>query len=257
MAADLDPRLADAKALVFTVLRQVLDYAASPRRGYIVTNPATGLTKREKPKQTSREHRLIAADELERLLGGCERFPWLRPIIQVALTTGMRLGELLALRWQDIDFERGVIHVRHTVGTKGELAPPKNNRPRTIDLYLSTRSVLVGLATLEAQPTDYVFVNGRNRPRTRSEVQRAFEKARERACLSTTPRQLCFHDLRHTHASALLNDGAKSIVYVSKRLGHASVKITLDTYAHVIRSEEHAAAAEAKLAEAFGALLAA
>jgi integrase len=90
-----------------------------------------------------------------------------------------------------------------------------------------------------------------------SEVQRAFRIARERACLSSIPRQLRFHDLRHTHASTLLNDGAKSIVFVSERLGHASIKITLDTYAHVIRSEEHAAAAEANLMQAFGDLLAA
>lgn len=245
------PLSGGSKRLVLAVFSAVLEYAREA--GAITTNPAKAISPKRKPKQAELAVRVLEGDELQRLLASCKRFPWLRPIVSVSALAGLRLGEILALRWQDVDFEKGEIHVRHSLGRDRALGPPKGKRSRAVPLFAPLRPILAELATLEDEPSDFVFRNLVGRARHPRDVGRAFGKARRYAKLSAEPRELRFHDLRHSFASALLRDG-RDVLWVSQLLGHSDPTITLKTYAHVIHREDRTAEAEARLAEVFGTI---
>ena len=181
--------------------------------------------------------------------------PW-----HVLAMTGMRRGELLALRWRDIDLDAGTISIRRSVGvikTKGQPeqireGPTKTTRPRVIDIEPATVAVLRAwksergaLALQLARTGSVVFGNREGGFRHPETFSKLFGKAQER-CARTLgedalPR-VRLHDLRHTHATLLLRDRESPNV-VSERLGHASVTVTLSIYAHVLPGDQKAAAA--------------
>jgi integrase len=156
-----------------------------------------------------------------------------------ALHTGMRLGELLALYWGDVDLRKGVIHVRR--GGSDDDTKSQAGR-RTITLYPEAIEALQ--AQREARPlpiasTALVFTSSAGTPLDQGNVRRRFYTLVRKAGL----KNITIHGLRHTHATLLLLHGV-DIKTVSMRLGHASIQITLDTYAHVLpQMEEKAAAA--------------
>ena len=181
--------------------------------------------------------------------------PW-----HVLAMTGMRRGELLALRWRDIDLDAGTISIRRSVGvikTKGQPeqireGPTKTTRPRVIDIEPATVAVLRAwksergaLALQLARTGSVVFGNREGSFRHPETFSKLFGKAQER-CARTLgedalPR-VRLHDLRHTHATLLLRDRESPNV-VSERLGHASVTVTLSIYSHVLPGDQKAAAA--------------
>ena len=181
--------------------------------------------------------------------------PW-----HVLAMTGMRRGELLALRWRDVDLDAGTIAIRRSVGvikTKGQPeqiaeGPTKTTRPRVIDIEPATVAVLRAwksergaLALLLARSGMVVFGNREGGFRHPETFSKLFGKAQER-CAKTLvedalPR-IRLHDLRHTHATLLLRDRESPNV-VSERLGHASVTVTLSIYSHVLPGDQKAAAA--------------
>lgn len=158
----------------------------------------------------------------------------------LALTTGMRQGEILGLRWQDIDFKRNLISVRQTLSHDGkEFGIPKTES--------SIRSITIDSNTLEAlkqhqtvvskekednagiyQDHDLVACTASGTPCRPRDLDKRWVKLRDKSGL----RKITFHDLRHTHASLLLKSGAHPKV-VSERLGHSSIQITLDLYSHL------------------------
>ncbi len=160
----------------------------------------------------------------------------------LAITTGMRLGELLALRWRDVDLERGVLRVTATLQKTRDgylFAEPKTERSR--------RQVVLSPSAIEAlrehrlrlleerlrlgdawEDHDLVFPNEIGRPLDRTNVShRSFERILKRAGL---PR-LRFHDLCHTAATLLLGQGVHPKV-VADMLGHSTTSVTLDLYSH-------------------------
>jgi integrase len=167
------------------------------------------------------------------------------------LTTGMRRGELLALKWSDIDFARGRIAVRRSLaivdGTPVE-SPPKTKRgKRSIPIDAATLSVFKELRVRRAEEfllvgralrdEDFVFSDLMGRPLHPDAITKRFLTLQRRADL---PR-IRLHDLRHTHATLALAAGVHPKI-VSERLGHASISITLDTYSHAVPSLDEAAA---------------
>src|SRR5581483_7982753 len=102
-------------------LSGLLRHAA--RRGLIPENPVARLERGERPTTTEKEKRVLPADEIGRLLDAAD--PKYRPALAVAVSTGLRLGELLGLRWQDIDVDTGFLHVRTQVDQKGRRGVPK------------------------------------------------------------------------------------------------------------------------------------
>ena len=220
------------------VLRRALGQAT--RWGTVARNVVTLATP---PRQGRYEMMVLTAEECHRLLDAArgDRF---EALYTLAVTTGMRLGELLGLRWQDIDIEAGNIHVRHTLlrlkdGLKlREPKTPQSRRrialtPQAIDALRHHRArqaaerLQLGAVW---DDHDLVFANGIGRPLEQGNVlRRSFWPILERAAL---PR--CrFHDLRHTCATLLLQQGVH-VKIVSEMLGHSNIKITLDVYSHVL-----------------------
>jgi len=175
---------------------------------------------------------------------------------RVALATGMRVGELRGLRWSDIDLDAVRVQVRQnavTVGGQVLLQEPKTNaghrnisiNPDTVGAlraWRAQRPALIGRAEREAE---LVFPGDDGAPISLDAVTYRFQSLVRRAEV----RRISFHGMRHTHATLLLAAGA-NIKVVSERLGHSSIQITLDTYAHVLPEMEQQAAI------AIGAMLA-
>lgn len=171
----------------------------------------------------------------------------------LALTTGMRQGELLGLRWGDINVSAGTLSVRRSLqwlqGTGLVFNEPKTTRSRR-NIHLS-RKALSALrdhqdrqaferkaAGAAWQARDLVFCTAIGEPLTPTNEAKRFQRATKAAKLPA----LRFHDLRHTAATILLVKGVH-VKLVSEMLGHATITLTLDTYSHVIPSMHGDAAA--------------
>lgn len=241
---DLAP---NTRKFVYSVLSDVLSFAANPRRGYIPFNPCSMLEDGERPAKQRMEPRLYTDVEAQALLAASP--DWMRPLIQTSLLTGMRLQEVLGLRWQDVDFKQDVISVRGQLSRDRLFVPTKGRKSRDVPLLPALRKVLLGQPTRFSQ--GYVFVNQQGNPHGHTVIEKTFSNARARANLSPVPRPLRFHDLRHTFASVLLQDG-KDVAWVSRILGHSSVQTTMDAYWHVVSREDRSEQAAERLGEALG-----
>lgn len=182
------------------------------------------------------------------------------------VSTGMRRGEALGLRWGDVDFEGSRLSVRRSVTVvkrKGEgeliiVGTPKSGKARTVDLDPGTLATLKvhkaaqgTLALALARDDAYVLGNLDGSVRHPERFSRRFVAAVVAARKVVGEDKLSkirLHDLRHTHATLLLRDG-EAVKVVSERLGHANAMITLGVYAHVMPGMQAEAAAR------FGALL--
>ena len=216
--------------------------------GMIDRNPAVGVVK---PRQRRREMRTLSAEQARRLVNVAEGTRY-AALLQLAMTTGMRQGEILALRWSDIDFESGCLMVQRQlkrVSGRGLIfSEPKSRAGR--------RKVVLGpgmLGALKRQrdlvevmsrrprgrwhENDLVFPSSTGTPQEPRNVLAAFKTLLRRASLP----DIRFHDLRHTAASLMLQQGIHPKV-VQERLGHSTISITLDIYSHVLPSLQDEAA---------------
>lgn len=172
-------------------------------------------------------------------------------------TTGMRRGEALALRWDDVDLARGCISIsksRVCVARTLFEAPTKSDRARVVQIDAATIAVLRAHAQTqleelvdapEALEQRLVFTGPRGAVLQPTRISALFSRSVRQAAL---PR-LSLHGLRHTHASLLLQAGVPAKV-VQERLGHSSIRITMDVYSHVTPGMD------ADAALAFGRLVA-
>ena len=205
--------------------------------GHIQKNPCRKirLQKREKEEQrvlTRREQEMVKTS-----VADTKELPAL-----LSLYTGLRLGEVCALKWADVDFEQGTITVRRTVqrvlrGAKTMLmiGTPKSLRSRrTIPVPAFLMKLLREMMTAKDGDT-FIFGTATSpaEPRT---VQRRFSRFMERLGIQNVH----FHTLRHSFATRLLELGV-DIKTVSVLLGHGSAKITLDCYAHSLTDQQFAA----------------
>jgi integrase len=170
---------------------------------------------------------------------------------RLAASTGLRRGELLGLRWQDVDLDAGRVSVRQTlttVGNKAAFGEPKTARcKRNLALDGVTIGVLRSWRTRQAeerlgfgpawQDTGLVFSREDGSLIHPDTFSFWFERQVRAAGVS----RIRFHDLRHTHATLALQAGVPAKV-VSERLGHATVAFTLDVYSHVIPALQEDAA---------------
>jgi excisionase family DNA binding protein len=193
--------------------------------GYLETNPAAKI-KKSSEKDLLKE-RVLTEDEEARLKSAS--YPVLRSIISVALHTGMRLQEILSLRWAQVNFAEMMLTAERT----------KSGKPRTIPLNAALHNELLNLRSLDGR-SPFVFPNPKTgKPLTT--VKTAFGAACRRAGIS----ELRFHDLRHTFGSRLVEKGA-DIETVRSLLGHASIVVT-QRYVH--STDERRRTAVEKLAE--------
>ena len=180
----------------------------------------------------------LTREEIATLLDTAKtKAPRYYPIFLCAARTGLRMGELLALQWDDLDFNGRCIQISRNF-THWKLTTPKSGENRRVDMSLELTQVLKDLK-LERQidagasGTDvppWVFCNengGLLHPNNLRD--RIFYGLLTKANL----RKVRFHDLRHSYASLLLQQG-ESPVYVKEQLGHSSIQITVDCYGHLI-----------------------
>ncbi|MET0642470.1 MAG: site-specific integrase [Jiangellaceae bacterium] len=179
-------------------------------------------------------------------------------LFRLTAATGMRRGEVLGLRWDDIHFDTGRIEVTQaliSIGYRLEFSPLKTRTSRrNITVDPATMAMLANWrGTQEAELRDagavnehgLVFVRPNGQPLHPHTVSQAFERAQRPVGVT----EIRFHDLRHTHASLLLRDRVP-IKVVSERLGHSNPAFTMTTYQHVLPGMQDDAAAT------FGQLLA-
>ena len=158
--------------------------------------------------------------------------PW-RTMIALALQTGLRLGELLALRWQDLDLDLGVLTVAQSV-VRGIVGSPKSGRNRHIPL---TAGMVDELTAVAHDRGELVFCAKDGRMFTKNEAKWPLR----RACDSAGLRRIGWHGLRHTFASRLVIKGAV-LKNVQELMGHSSIVTTM-RYAHLSPVEHRAAIA--------------
>ena len=187
--------------------------------GWVEDTPFRKITK---PKESRGRVRFLSDDERKRLLVSCREHnnPFLYAIVVVALSTGARQGEILNLRWKDIDMKRGMITLYET----------KNNEIRAIPLRGHAFEVVQDLNKVRRIDTDLVFPSNRN-PSKPISIQMIWERAMRRAEIE----DFRFHDLRHSAASYLAMSGA-SLAEIAAVLGHKTLQM-VKRYAHL--SEQH------------------
>jgi integrase len=229
----------NAWVLLSGILESAVEY------GYLQANPARGVKfpqkgRKEKPA-------IIAGEDFIRLLKQLHE-PY-RTMVRLIAATGLRIGELLALRWSALDLEAGSLAVRESV-FEGKFQLPKT--------LMAARTIPLGrhaLAALKAHreratrtaPDDLVFGNGGGKPLRESKLLRnVLQPAGERAGLG----RVKWHQFRHIHSS-LLNDLKVPVKIAQEQLGHASVSTTLGIYTHVIDAS-HRKAVEALEERLFG-----
>ena len=211
------------------------------------------------PRARAREMQTWDMDQAQRFLAAASQSGY-GPVWAVVLATGMRRGEVLGLRWQDVDLERRVLHVRQAVvpvGGVAQIGPTKNGRSRAIHgIYPSVLAALrehkarQNARRLEMGPLwrdhGLVFCSEVGTPIQPRNLARDYDRWVARAGV---PR-IRIHDQRHTNASLLLQMGT-DIKVVSERLGHAQTSITMDVYHHVT-ARQHQEAGDRIGAALFG-----
>ena len=160
-------------------------------------------------------------------------------LFRLAIMSGVRQGELLGLKWSDIDWGNHQIHIKRTYNNQAWYAPKSKTSIRKIDIGPSTMTALKRWR-LKCLITDLdlVFPNEAGQPINHNNmINRFFNKGLEDAELET----IRFHDLRHTYASLLIEQG-ENIKYIQTQLGHSSPTVTLNVYAHLMKDTNQGAA---------------
>jgi integrase len=218
-----------AYAILHAALEQAVDWRL------MTTNPASGLAI---PQPVQGEMRVLNPDEAKRFLEHAERTRY-GVLFALALTTGMRPSEYLALRWSDINFEEETVTVVRTLekGSGWKFALTKRARSRrpvkleswVLSRLRQMRLLEMGSPSKELNATRQIFKSRAGRPINSDYLAREFKRLLGEAGLP--PMRL--YDLRHTAATLALSAGVPAKV-VSEQLGHASSAFTLDVYSHLL-----------------------
>ncbi|HEL1949729.1 TPA: site-specific integrase [Streptococcus suis] len=227
---------------IMILLKKIFDVGL--RKGYYSTNPVKLLKKLpiEKTKM-----QFWTVEEFQRFLTLFEPDEYnIKLLFTVLFFTGLRLGEALALTWQDIDFLSNIIHITKSIyvnkgishisttktkaGTRRIIINKKLSQE--LQHWQQQQKHLLGQFTSDSL-TLQVF---QNNPLTitKNAIEKQYKKILER---DDTLKKIRIHDFRHSHASLLINQGEDYLV-VKERLGHASITTTIDTYSHLYPSKQ-------------------
>jgi integrase len=219
-------------------LRGVLAYAVAEYD--VPGNPCDKLSRDDRPRDETVEEIHVWSDtEIEALIEAAERMARqaesrydYAPLIRTALYTGLRLGELLGLQWQDVDLHEGVLHVRRQWTRMYEYGPPKTRagfRRLPLSDEMKQQLAELKLRSRYSGDSDPIFPARNGRPLGhRNVTRRGFEPAAEKAGIEG----VTFHDMRHAFASRMISRGISSTV-LAKLMGHESSAITEKVYVHL------------------------
>lgn len=199
--------------------------------GWIVTNPIT-IMPSPKIKSRKAKQKPCTLDEIDLILNHSKGE--VKNFIGISFFTGMRSGELLALKWDDVDFNTDTITITNTI-SRGYINSVKtDSSERDIEMIDQARIYFKQQQLLTGLQNTYVFLNSKNLYYgTNTNFYTKFRKTLQE--LNLEMRSL--HNTRHTFASIMLNNGIDTF-WVSNTLGHSDTTITLNTYAHFIPRKE-------------------
>jgi integrase len=222
--------------VIHSILHKSLDDAL--RLGLISRNPVDLVVP---PRYTHGEMKIYDRKQVQ-LLMIAARDDRNEALFFLAVTTGCRMSELLALKWGDLSWEGQTLHVQRQLARdrqNGYYLPLKTKAAnRTIDLGKKSieklrehyqRQNQESFKSKDWQENDLIFSSSLGTPQDQFNLYHQFKSLIENAGLP----EIRFHDLRHTAASLMINDGLPIIV-VSRRLGHTKVSTTMDIYGHLL-----------------------
>ncbi len=216
------------------------------RKRYIDSNPVQDV---EKPKGHSRydekdEMDILRPDEIRQLLDNVEGLKY-ETLFTLAVMSGARQGEILGLKWSDIDWYNSQIIIRRTFQHGRFYEPKSMTSKRKIDLGPTVLNKLKKWKLpCPSNELDLVFPNDQGNPIDKNNlVRRHFEPTLRRAKL----RKIRFHDLRHTFASLLIDQGEHP-KYIQAQMGHSSINVTMDVYGHLMKTVNQESAKRLDLA---------
>lgn len=217
-----------------TVLQQIFKYALELRM--IQHSPVPKLKVKG---QAEINHETWSASEIRQFLAHIYGESLFTPVL-IAATTGMRLGEVIALKWKDIDIDKGLLTVRKSKDIDNTLKNPKNKAsrrlihlmPEVLDMLKKHKNqqkknrMQYGS---EYKVSDFICTLDNGKPLTANYVSVMFKRKIEQYNFT----HIRFHDLRHSFATISLSNGVHAKV-VQEILGHSTIRTTLDTYSHVL-----------------------
>ncbi|MBL0158261.1 MAG: site-specific integrase [Bryobacterales bacterium] len=240
-----------------TVLRCALQLAVD--YSYIAVNPASAQARKSKIRLQSAfvPIRFFTPEQSQQFLHAVKGNRY-EALYVLGITTGLRKGELLGLKWPDLDLDNKRLTVHHSLQftrrRKGEEGPrwllkgPKTaGSRRTIELpavavealqrHQDVQTEQKALAGAEWQDLGFVFTSGRGTPLDTGNALHRFQKL----CAEAELPKIRFYDLRHTHASLLIHEGVHP-KKIAERLGHSSIRLTMDTYGHLFDGSDRESA---------------
>ena len=215
------------------VISSAMDLAVAQK--IILENPTDAC---ELPKVERKEMLTIPTEQLEAFFKEAKE-TGVYEMYYIELATGLRRGELLGLKWQDIDWKNGIIKVRRQVArVDGKIVEAPLKTKNSYRAVTISQQAIEVLKQQKAKTEDeYVFPSPNGGPISPDSVNNMLKRVLARAGIP----KVRFHDLRHTFATIALQNGV-DIKTVSGMLGHFSAGFTLDTYAHVTTSAQKEAA---------------
>jgi len=214
--------LRGVRATLSTVLQ------AAVERGYLEKNPAHGIRIREMNAKPAR--RFYSPVQVRQLF--TDLAEPCRTVVLLAVLTGMRIGEILALRWKRVDLLRSTIEIAETF-SDGQFGSPKTRSSnRVIPMSSALSSVLETYRAGASRnaPDDLVFCTPKGTPLNSKNL---YNRALAPACDRIKQPRVSWHSFRHTHATQLAESG-ESLKTAQALLGHSDLETTLNTYMHVI-----------------------
>lgn len=220
---------------------QIFSYAV--RHGYISYNP---LADAERPRgrgtsgDRKKKIRILTRDEIKDFIEAVKDQKY-RTLFMLAIMSGARQGELLGLKWSDIDWKRNQLHIKRTFNNDAWYEPKTAASNRRIDLGPAVmRELRIWKIACPPNELMLVFPNEAGNPMSHNNmVRRHFKPALKSAGIH----EIRFHDLRHTYASMLIEQG-ENIKYIQSQLGHSSPSVTLNVYAHLMNPTNQASASK-------------
>jgi integrase len=219
----------------------------------IKENPAIGVTL---PKIRKKEMNLWSLEQVNCFIREAKKVKRLTRCYTgflIALLTGMRQGEILGLRWKDIDMEKQTIYIRQTltqdaelkIGAKNEASVRSIHIPENLisELKAHRKVILEEKLQLGKAYTDFdlVICTRKGKPMIPRNFRKEFYNLSEKINLP----KIRFHDLRHTYATILIQQNV-NVKLISERLGHSEIGTTLDTYSHVLPNMQKSISDELK-----------
>lgn len=242
---------------VHKLLKQFMNYALN--EGYTLRNPCNGITIPGKIDEIKKEVEVFSHEELKIMLN-CNEESAIKDITLICLSTGIRRGEALGLKWGDIDTENREMHIKRNVATTtiidGDirhkqqiiLTPKTKSSVRSIPLSKTLIPILKGLEirqmknklkageSYNKEYDGFIFLTQSGNLINSGNIALTWKRFLNRLGIEYKK----FHTLRHTYATLQFEAG-RPLKTVSKLLGHSKIDITADTYTHVLKKEKEKA----------------